>query len=94
MRPSACCIAAGITDRRDHERWRVDPSVQEQRVADAAYRAGGEHPDVHDRHCLGPAGPERVDDGLHIALVNDQIVGSDPVRPVARPLAVRRRAGR
>ena len=77
--------ALRVTDRGDPERRRVDPALQDQGVADAADRTGGDHPLVHDLHRLGAAGPQRVDHRLHVLLVHDQVVGrgvlgQDPVR--------------
>ena len=71
----------GIADRGDDERRREDPAVQQQGVADTAYRARRNDPDAHDRHRLGAAGPERVDDGLHVLLVHDR--SSSAVHPSA-----------
>ena len=53
------------------------------------------HPDIHDRHRLGPAGPQRVHHGLHVALVDDQIVvARHRSAGRRRPRRGRRRAAR
>ena len=57
-----------------------------QRTADVV-----EHPLVHDHHRLGAAGPERVDHGLDVLLVHDQVVRIDAGRVVA--VGIPRRVG-
>ena len=59
-----------ISDGGDDERRRVNATLQKQRVTDTAYRAGRNHPYPHNRHSLRATGPECVDDGLNILLVN------------------------
>src|SRR6266545_2828476 len=73
----------GVADRRDHERGRVHPAVQQQRVPHAAYRAGGDDPYPHDRHRLAATGPQRVDDGLDVLLVDHDILGPGAGRQAA-----------
>ncbi|CAG7651727.1 hypothetical protein SBRY_50687 [Actinacidiphila bryophytorum] len=54
---------------------RVDAALEDQGVADAADGAGGDQPLVHHPDALGAALPERVDHGLQVLLVDDQVVG-------------------
>jgi len=63
-----------VADRGDAKRRRVDDAVQQQRVADAAHRGQPDDPLVHDRHGVRPARPQRVHHGLHVLLVDDQVV--------------------
>ena len=73
---------------RPHSRHRigrrVDLSVQQQCAADAAHGARGDDPLVHHRDRLSTTGPQRVDDRLHVLLVDDVVVGVVSVRNPAR----------
>ena len=66
----------GVGDRGDDERRRVGAPLQQQGVAHAAHRAGGDQPLVHDRHAVGGGSPHGVDDRLDVGLVDDQVVGA------------------
>ena len=64
-----------VADGRHHVRRRVDDPVQQQGVSHAAHRTRGDHPLPLQGHRLGPPRPQRVDHGLHVLLVDDQVVG-------------------
>jgi hypothetical protein len=44
-----------VADRLDLERRGEHPTMQEQGVAHAPRRAGGDDPDIHEHHSLGAA---------------------------------------
>src|SRR5665647_14381 len=50
-----------VTDRLDDVGRRVDPPLQDQRVADAAHGTGRDDALVLQHHRLGTPGPQRVD---------------------------------
>ena len=69
-----------VTDGGDAVGRGVDPTLQDQGVADAADGTGGDDPLVLDHHRLGARGPQRVDDRLHVLLVHDDVVRGEAVR--------------
>ncbi len=77
---SAAVEPLGVTDRGDDVGRRVEPALQDQRAPDAAHRAGRDDPLVHELHRLRAAGPQRVDHGLHVLLVHDDVVHRGALR--------------
>jgi len=65
-----------VADRRDDVGRRVDPALEDEGVADAPDRGRGDDPLVLDHHGLGPTRPHRVDDRLHVLLVDHDVVGT------------------
>src|SRR4051812_576547 len=68
--------AVGHTGGGDPERRRVDDSLQDERIAYTPDGACGDQPLVHYLHAGCASGPQRVDHGLHVLLVDDEIVGA------------------
>jgi hypothetical protein len=48
--------------------------LKDKRVADATHGTRRDHPLIHELDCVSAAGPQSVDDGLNVLLVDDEIV--------------------
>ena len=80
---------AGIADRGDRVRRAVGTAVEQQRVADAARRRGGDDPLVLHLDRFGAGTPQRVEHGLDVLLVHHQVVGGGVAREAAVGVALR-----
>src|SRR5674476_816543 len=74
----SCTHGSLVANRLDDIGRRVDPPLQDQRVADAAHGAGRDDALVLQHHRLGTPCPQRVDHGLDVLLVHDDVIGGVP----------------
>ncbi len=80
-----------IADCGDRVGGTVGASVEQQGVADAAGRRGGDQPLVLHLDRFSAGAPHRVEDGLDVLLVHDQVVGGGVAREA--PIGVALRVG-